>query len=732
MSASSAEAVAGYPSGKMADKDAGLETALGSAYSPVDYMSITSFPRLPEDDVMAGESGLKSRRDEDNFLGEQDTDPDLFLKSARLQRLASSASDLASRDSSPLRETRQDPLAQDCACTRDGLTVLITACLTFATGVTVALIVQIYLGEPQIFNQGAVVTDVARCTSLGFDVLGQQGSSVDAAIAAALCLGIIHPHTSGIGGGGVMLVHDIRKNESRVIDFRETAPSGLREEMLQDLWQKLLTCTKKLLQTKTNDMIDSVPAGESSQSRVRVESESSQSRVRVESESSQSRVRPGLMVAVPGMLSGLHQAHQLYGKKSWKEVITMAADVARSGFNVTHDLAEALSQIKPENVSEAFRELFFPDGHPPRSGLFMRRLDLAAILDRVAVKGISEFYDGNLTQEMAYTVQSSGGVLMEVDFSNYTTVLEQPILSRYQGYQIMVAPPPHAGAALLTALNILEGYNITSQTQRSSTLHWITETLKIALSLASALGDPVFDSSVSESVARMLSKSQAAQFREMINDSHSSPPGHYSPSYALEDSTGVSQVMVMGPDDFIVSVMSSMNQPFGSRIMTPSGILLNSQILDFSWPNKSQSSIPPNPHNSVQPGKRPLSFLMPTAVRPSLGVCGTYVALGSSNGDRALSGITQVLMNILSLHKNLSESLTVGRLHPQLQLNTLLVDAEFPSADVETLEQKGHDVQRVEVISLVEGTRRTNDIIIGVKDPRSVDASALTMFMSMP
>ncbi|GAA6076476.1 glutathione hydrolase 7, partial [Tachysurus ichikawai] len=39
----------------------------------------------------------------------------------------------------------------------------------------------------------------------------------------------------------------------------------------------------------------------------------------------------------------------------------------------------------------------------------------------------------------------------------------------------MAAPPPHAGAALLTALNILEGYNITSQTQRSSALHWITE-----------------------------------------------------------------------------------------------------------------------------------------------------------------------------------------------------------------------------------------------------------------
>lgn len=77
-------------------------------------------------------------------------DPDLFLKSARLQRLPSSASDLASHDGTPLRETRRDPLAEDCSCRQDGLTVIITACLTFATGVTIALIVQIYFGDPQV------------------------------------------------------------------------------------------------------------------------------------------------------------------------------------------------------------------------------------------------------------------------------------------------------------------------------------------------------------------------------------------------------------------------------------------------------------------------------------------------------------------------------------------------------------------------------------------------------
>ncbi|KAM7411770.1 hypothetical protein PAMA_021645 [Pampus argenteus] len=674
MHSSAPEIVAEYTSGCVGDKNANPETTLGSAYSPVDYMSITSFPRLPEDDAMSGENTLKSRKDEDNVLSEQDTDPDLFLKSARLQRLPSSASDLASHDIASLKETTRDPFKQECACQRDGLTVIITACLTFATGVTIALIMQIYFGDPQVFKQGAVVTDVARCTSLGFDVLGKQGSSVDAAITAALCLGIVHPHTSGIGGGGVMLVHDIRKNESRIIDFRETAPSAIVEEMLQ-----------------TN--LD---------------------------------VNPGRLVAVPGMLSGMHQAHQLYGRIPWNDVVTMAADVARNGFNVTHDLAEALTNVKDQNISDAFRDLFLPNGQAPLSGLFSRRLDLAAILDAVAAKGISEFYNGNLTQEMAAAVQARGGVLTEDDFGNYSTVLQKPAEITYQGHHVMTAPAPHAGVALITALNILESFNITNQVPRNSTFHWIAESVKIALGLASGLGDPMFDTSVSETVVKMMNKSQASIFRQMISDSQAFPVNHYTPSFTLEQGATAAQVMVMGPDDHIVSVVSSLNKPFGSGIVTPSGILLNSQILDFSWPNKTQNSTP-NPHNNPQPGKRPMSFLMPTSVRPAVGLCGTYVAVGSSNGEKALSGITQVLMNVLSSRKNMSDSLAYGRLHPQLQPNTLLVDSEFLEEDVELLQTKGHKVERMDVLSLVEGTRRTNDLIIGVKDPRSTDASALTM-----
>lgn len=44
------------------------------------------------------------------------------------------------------------------------------------------------------------MTDHEHCTELGRRVLNEQGSSVDSAIVATLCLGIVHPHASGIGG----------------------------------------------------------------------------------------------------------------------------------------------------------------------------------------------------------------------------------------------------------------------------------------------------------------------------------------------------------------------------------------------------------------------------------------------------------------------------------------------------------------------------------------------------
>ncbi|XP_036274791.1 glutathione hydrolase 7 isoform X3 [Pipistrellus kuhlii] len=585
---------------------------------------------------------------------------------------------MGSQDGSPLRETRKDPFsaaAAECSCRQDGLTVIVTACLTFATGVTVALIMQIYFGDPQIFHQGAVVTDAARCTSLGIEVLSKQGSSVDAAVAAALCLGIVAPHSSGLGGGGVMLVHDIRRNESHLIDFRESAPGALREEALQRSWE----------------------------------------------------TKPGLLVGVPGMVKGLHEAHQLYGRLPWYQVLAFAAAVAQDGFNVTHDLARALSEQLPPDASEHFHETFLPSGRPPLPGSLMQRPDLAMVLDVLGTYGPAAFYaGGNLTLEMVAEAQHAGGVITEEDFSNYSALVEKPVCGVYRGHLVLSPPPPHTGPALISALNILEGFNLTSLVSREQALHWVAETLKIALALASRLGDPIYDSTIIESMDDMLSKVEAAYLRGHINDSQAAP-APLLPVYELDGAPTAAQVLVMGPDDFIVAMVSSLNRPFGSGLITPSGILLNSQMLDFSWPNRTANHSAPSLENSVQPGKRPLSFLLPTVVRPAEGLCGTYLALGANGAARGLSGLTQVLLNVLTLNRNLSDSLAHGRLHPDLQSNLLQVDSEFTEEEIEFLEARGHHVEKVDVLSWVHGSRRTNNFIIGVKDPRSPDAAGATI-----
>ena len=85
------------------------------------------------------------------------------------------------------------------------------------------------LGGP--YPRQAVATDTDKCSRIGNDTLARNGSAVDAAIAAMFCLGVINMHSSGVGGGGVMLVYIRKLKKAKVIDFRETAPAATRSDM---------------------------------------------------------------------------------------------------------------------------------------------------------------------------------------------------------------------------------------------------------------------------------------------------------------------------------------------------------------------------------------------------------------------------------------------------------------------------------------------------------------------
>ena len=77
----------------------------------------------------------------------------------------------------------------------------------------------------------AVATDNEKCSEIGNKILSSKGSAVDAAIAAMFCLGVIHMQSSGVGGGGVMLVYDRKLKKAKVIDFKGTAPAATKRDM---------------------------------------------------------------------------------------------------------------------------------------------------------------------------------------------------------------------------------------------------------------------------------------------------------------------------------------------------------------------------------------------------------------------------------------------------------------------------------------------------------------------
>lgn len=75
-------------------------------------------------------------------------------------------------------------------------------------------------------EQGVVAADDGRCSEIGASMLRQGGHAVDAAVATALCVGVVNPAGSGIGGGGFMIVRSSSTSKTQAYDMRETAPSA--------------------------------------------------------------------------------------------------------------------------------------------------------------------------------------------------------------------------------------------------------------------------------------------------------------------------------------------------------------------------------------------------------------------------------------------------------------------------------------------------------------------------
>ncbi|XP_078664724.1 glutathione hydrolase 1 proenzyme-like [Branchiostoma floridae x Branchiostoma belcheri] len=601
-------------------------------------------------------------------------DSENLITGPRMLSLMSTSS-TPDNEQAPLKNyTGQDP-PFTCSPSQ-GLTIIITGWVSMAVVITVALIIQIYVGPPQVVPHGAVVSDAALCSDIGTDVLKNKGSAMDAAIATVLCQGVVNPQVSGIGGGGFMVVRLADKSAS-VIDFRETAPSAATTDMFHN----------KLSQVNVD----------------------------------------GLAVAVPGMLRGLELAHKIYGKLPWTVLLSPVIDLARKGFAVTDELADALSSIGIDSMSGDFKKVFAPNDRLFTAGQKMTRPDLADTLQQIAENGADAFYTGPIAESVVTAAHNTGGVITAQDLADYQALRKPTLNTTYKSSYILTTPAPSGGPSLLSILNIMEGYNLTEKdSTKAVTYQRLVEAFKFAYAQHTTLGDPEKAPNVTGIVNRIISKEEAKKLRGKIDDTQAfTSPDHYGPFYTLGDDKGAGHVSVIGPELDMVSISSSLHDLFGSGVITSTGVILNGHMADFSIPGQASQTGAPNPENYIVPGKRPLSWLSPTIVVPIANPCGKHLALGASSGTTTLSGIAQVVLNILAFGKELEISVEGPRLHNQLQPDETRAEAGFDAAILTQLAAwKQNVVRDQEGLNVVQTAYRVKDAITGQADTREKGSKA--------
>jgi gamma-glutamyltranspeptidase/glutathione hydrolase len=508
-------------------------------------------------------------------------------------------------------------------------------------------------------TNGAVAAEHRLASQAGVEILRAGGNAVDAAIAALLAGGVVHPSSSGLGGGGFMLVYLARRASVHAIDFRETAPAAAERDMFV-----------------RNRRVDDVASK-----------------------------RGGLAVAVPAEPRGFAYALARYGTMTFAAVAAPAIRLARDGFEVEAFLAESLEKYRAELAADPAlaAELLRPDGGPYRAGERMRRPALAATLERLSRDGVESFYSGVLADDIVSAVQRSGGILSAADLAGYRVVERPPVVTRYRGLTVAGMPPPSSGGGVIaTALEILEAYRLADLGDDTPTYeHLVAETLKAGFAdRARDYGDPDF---ARVPLTHLTAPPRAAAIRARFSAVRPLPAATYGAGEPARDA-GTAHVSVIDAAGNAVACTSSVNTAFGAKVGT-NGIVLNNTMDDFSL----QPGVPNaygligNEANSIAPRKRPLSSMSPTIVFDGRGA---RLAAGASGGPLIISATLQTVLDVVDFDLGVGDAVNAARVHHQWIPDVLTVEERLPEATRSSLERRGHTLRTIPAIAAVQAVQR--------------------------
>jgi len=541
--------------------------------------------------------------------------------------------------------------------------------------------------QPIIGTHGMVVSDDSIASEWGAQILRAGGNAMDAAVGTAFMLSVTRPHYAALGGGGFMIFcpqtsPEEEKKPCTALDFRETAPKAAHPNLY-------------ISEGKANTKLAQNGA---------------------------------LASATPGIPAGLLEALARHGSLSRQKVLSKPIQIALQGFPFTsHEEVAAYSRWSAMNP-EAKKQFGCKNNLPCPPGTIIKQRDLAQVLKYIARDGRRGFYEGEVARKIIRGLRDDHGILTLEDLREYKPQWRDPIITNFQGQELILMPPPSSGGIILTQLLKFASFaedegNFKLGFGSVPSLHAIIHGMSLAFAdRAHFLGDPDF---IKTDWKRLLEESYLKK-RWKNFDSKKAKLPEKAGELEVNEPQHTTHLSVIDRHGNAVSMTLTVNNNYGSGFIPPgTGVVMNDEMDDFSaqpgTPN--QFGLTGDQANAIESKKRPLSSMTPVILRDQNGE--VRVVIGAAGGPRIVTSVFLSLVNRLSFRMSLQDALAAPRIHHQWvpqQVN--LERFGFPYETRESLTQLGYTIHEVTSLAKVHALEKLQDgRVTGAADPRGEGAS---------
>lgn len=493
-------------------------------------------------------------------------------------------------------------------------------------------------------------------TEAAAEILAAGGHAVDAAIAAHTVLGLVEPESSGLGGGGFMVVYQSSDKQVKFYDGRETAPAGASIDMFM----------------RDGEVLGFFDAKES-----------------------------GHAVGVPGAVALYKLAHDAHGRLPWADVFQPAIRLANEGFVVTEKMANFLPSLRQMSILDEFpgsAEYFYPEGEPLKAGDFLRNPEYAQTLTRVAEEGPQAFYTGEIAEAIATAAQAepNPGTLTVEDIGNYQAVTRDAICGDWRDLQICSATPPSSGAMQIMVARLYDELVSEDATQMEKVQAFVDAQRLAYADRDYYFGDP---DRVDVPVDQLLN-SEYLQWRAENPIAPDAMPTHGDPGTVLGSNTaavwsadstqepaGTTHYSIVDDEGNAVSVTMTVESIFGSARWA-AGFVLNNQLTDFA---REYDPDAPEAANAVRPGARPRSSMSPTIMLDSNDEL--FMVTGSPGGNSIPAYTAKTILGIVDWNLSVADAISFPNIIARGEAVRVETGME-PGAEVASfLDEAGYVVQ---------------------------------------